>query len=217
MIRGMDEPTPVEAALLAIKVACGPSRPRPTEKNLPASVDGKTGVVNRMEAFWIETLHDAFRSVYPHLVVLSKARRDKEWHRSEFLHDITVLERAPVKSAYRERGLAVARHILWQVESELSGNGREVAIDFSKLIAGSAENKLMIVRRPMEWQEDGRKRVLRFLSDMAVALHGNLFVAFLPAYASRHQHLTEHWTREGPLRCDLVHLRDGKFEPLPNP
>lgn len=218
MMPRMDHSTTAQAASSALKIACGPSRPRPTEEDPPASLDSETKVVNRMEAFWIKILHDAFRSVYaahlhPGVVVFSKAYRDGEWARNEFLHDITVLERAIVKSAYRERCLPVARRVLWQIESELSGDGRDIAIDFSKLIAGSAENKLMIVRQPMEWQSGGQKQVCRFVGDMAVACSGNLFLAFLPAY---HGHLKSRWMKDGPLDLDLfAHSGDGQFKLLP--
>ena len=216
----MDRFTPAQAALAALHFACGPNRPMPTASDLPTGLDDEGKILNRMEAFWIKTLHDAFSFVYPahahcDVVILSKAYRDLEWDRSEFLHDLTVLERAPVKSPFQERPLPVARRICWQVESELSGNGRDVAIDFSKLIAGSAESKLMVVRQPMDWQTDGQERVCRFVGDMAVACSGNLFLAFVPAYASNHLHLQSRWVRAGALPFDLfAHCDDGQFRPI---
>jgi hypothetical protein len=159
-----------------------------------------------MEKFWIESLHAAFTSYYATtegVVVLSKASYDREWMRSEFLHDLSVLERHMVQSAYLEHPLPVARRVLWQVESELSGDGRQVAIDFSKLVAGSAESKLLIVRKPVDRQDDGEERVCRFVQDMAVSCSGNLFLAFLPVYSSSHHHLETYWKADGALPVHL--------------
>ena len=204
----MEQSLSAQRVLSVLETTCGPNRLMPTEQDLPLPATEGARVINHMESFWIKTLHNAFRQQYtpsqhPDVVVLSKAYPACGWKRNEFLHDITVLERIYIRSAYKEKNLPVARRILWQVESELSGNGRDIAIDFSKLIAGSAENKLLIVRRPMERQADGQDQVCRFVSEMAVACLGNLFLAFVPTYASSHQHLETYWKPNQPLPFDL--------------
>jgi hypothetical protein len=117
-----------------LDTACGPNRPKPTEADLPGPGATQGFINNRMEKFWIKTLHAAFERHYTgvdNVVVLSKAHRDKDWMRSEFLHDVAVIERQMVPSAYLGHLLPVARRVLWQIESELSGDGRQVAVDFS--------------------------------------------------------------------------------------
>ncbi len=77
----------------------------PCATDLPTPGDTEKMVVNRMEAFWIKALHDAFQNHYDShpeegIVVLSKAYLDVQWSRNEFLHDLTVLLRREVLSAY---------------------------------------------------------------------------------------------------------------------
>jgi len=209
----MDSTSACDTIRAILEAACGPDRQKPTEADLPrhGSTPGFTS--NRMEKFWIKTLHVAFArhyAEYADVVVLSKAHRDSGWMRSEFLHDLSVVERMEVRSAYREHLLPVARRVLWQVESELSSDGRQVAVDFSKLVAGSAEGKLMVVRRPVDWQQDGRERICRFVKDMAVGCTGALFFAFLPVYSSSHGHLEAYWKADGPLPFDLFAMGDDR-------
>lgn len=171
----MDQTSACHRVRSILDIACGPNRPKPAKADLPGSGATQGFINNQVEKFWIRTLHEAFLRHYSgadNVVVLSKARRDKDWMRSEFLHDVAVIERQMVRSAYLGHLLPVARRVLWQVESELSGDGRQVAVDFSKLVAGSAEGKLMIVRRPVDWQQDGQKRVCRFVEEMAVGCSG---------------------------------------------
>jgi len=159
MMLTVNASAPCQELSSILTIACGSGRRMPTDADLPTSRVNKAAIANRMESFWIRVLHDAFRDHYakhPEVVTLSKAYRDLEWRRNEFLHDLTVLERRSINSAYLERPLRVAGRVLWQVGSELSGPGREVAIDFSKLVAGSAESKLLIVRQPVERQSDGQ-------------------------------------------------------------
>ena len=188
-----------------VEAACGSGRPPPTQADLPKRGDDAKTSKNCMEKFWITTLHNAFADYYsraPEVTILSKAHCVSEWRRHEFLHDITVLERRMIPSAYLRKLLPVTRHVLWQVESELSGDGREVAIDFSKLIAGSADSKLLVVRRPVKRQTDGQQRVCRFVEHMAEGCAGNVFLAFLPSYAMSHPHLA-YWKAKGPLPVAL--------------
>lgn len=205
------------------RIACGPNRLRPGSDDLPSPADGDVKATNGMERFWIKCLHKAFAEAYERqegVAVLSKACEDKLWHRNEFLHDVAVVERVFIKSAYLEREIPVLRRSLWQVESELAGDGREVAIDLSKLIAGSAEAKLLIVRRPVDRQVDGQTLVREFVKQAWGDGSGHLFLAFLPAYSGRHPHVAEHWANpDKPLPVDLFHCApdaaDNGWTPIP--
>jgi hypothetical protein len=189
-------------------VAAGPHRVRPTARDLPVAATDGTKAVNKMESFWIKALHAGFEAAYPadggqDAVVLSKTKKDKEWGRSEFLHDVTVLKRRSVSSPYKEVPLPVADKILWQVESELSSSGRNVAIDMSKLVAGAAESKLMVVRLPVKQQTEGMKWVSSFIEDIGTGCGGNLFLAFVPCYSATHPHLKLHSIGLGSLPIAL--------------
>jgi hypothetical protein len=75
----------------------------------------------------------------------------------------------------------------------------------------------MIVRRPVDWQQDGRERVCRFVEEMAVGCSGALFLAFLPVYASSHGHLEAYWKADGALPFDLFAMdADRRMVPVPS-
>lgn len=184
-----------------LDIAAGPKRRHPAPDDLPVAGVGETKATNRMEKFWIGVLHESFARALPEATVLSSAMRcpDHDWVLSEFLHDLTVVIRRNVPSPYKGRLLAVGERFLWQVESELSGDTHDVAIDLSKLVAGSADSKLLVVRLPMEWQTDGLERVCAFVDEAGRSSSGNLFVVFVPCYASGHKHLNMYWKSADPL------------------
>ena len=64
----------------------------------------------------------------------------------------------------------------------------------------------MIVRRPIDSQQDGRERVCRFVEDMSCGCSGTMFLAFLPVYSVSHGHLETYWKADGPLPFDLFAL-----------
>ena len=199
------------------ETTCGADRLPPHVSDLPKPKSAEAEASNGMERFWITQLHRAFREQYPDdgTAVLFKHQRDEPWRRSEFLHDITVVRRDLVPSPYRAVRIPIIRRVLWQVESELSGDGRQVAVDLSKLIAGSAESKLMVVRLPTGNQMDGFANVKAFLEEAFETCEGHLFVAFLPPYASRHSGLNL-WRNPGALGVRLfAREQDGILHPLP--
>ncbi len=105
-----------------------------------------------------------------------------QWHRWEFMHDVSVIELKWIESAYHEILVPVVKRVLWQVESEVSTNGTQVAEDLSKLIAGVADYKLLIVARttqpdPVPWAQ--------FHERAAEGITGTAFVAEIPTYARK--------------------------------
>ncbi len=189
--------------LAVLDRAAGVNRPTmKAAKNL-STADGSGDAVERMESYWIACLHKAFEATYPPpTVVLSKAQRDQAWLRYEFLNDVVVMERVTAPSPDRKVTIPFASRILWQVESELSNSGRQVAIDFSKLVAASAENKLMVVRS--SWRDGGTERTLDFLTQAACACTNNLFVVFISPYSASHPGLAA-WRSHAAL--DLLVFR----------
>jgi len=104
----------------------------------------------------------------------------RPWPRWEFMHDVTLMEVEWVKAAYRPSQVPVLKRALWQVESELKPDGMKVGEDLSKLKAGQADYKLLIVARtdqkdPAPWRN--------FIDQAATGISGETFVAEIPTYA----------------------------------
>jgi hypothetical protein len=92
------------------------------------------------------------------------------------LHDICVVRVGTIESYLHKKPLTQILDVLWQVESEFSSSGTEVAIDFNKLILGSARNKLYI--GPLKGGTISSLSLVH--SQFARACSGNVHMAFLP-------------------------------------
>ncbi len=99
---------------------------------------------------WVKVLAENFRECYSNqdnkVKVFSK---DFGEHRTEFkvnelLYDIAVCRTSETFSAQKGTPLTYIQDALWAIESEMAGDSREAIIDFSKLVMGSARNKLFI-------------------------------------------------------------------------
>ena len=108
--------------------------------------------------------------------------------------------------------LPVIERTFWQVESEMAGNGRSVAIDLGKLVCGCSANKLLIVRLPVEGKSAPISAVNQFILEAAEFCSGNLFVAFLPVYATGHKHLEEYWMNTNVSLPFQLFIRDSTDE-----
>jgi hypothetical protein len=119
---------------------------------------------------WINCLRDAFSEFYPsHLgsqriaTFGGKPRHGERkeigvpsgignWSRWEFLHDVAVVGWEMTDAAFArdltrpsgKRAVPIVTRAIWQVESELAGDGTKVAEDASKLRVSLAENKLLV-------------------------------------------------------------------------
>jgi hypothetical protein len=179
--------------------ACRAGRPGTRRPYIVTDRSEKLRLVNPIEKYWIGLLHEAFEIKYaaPEYMVFSTAKRNKEFGLSQYLFDIAVLERRPknAKSANLGVEIPVVTGAVWQVESEMAGNGRSVSVDLGKLVCGSAENKLLIVRRPKVGESAPIADINSFVIDSASACKGNLFVVFLPVYAKGHTDLDAHWMK----------------------
>ena len=122
---------------------------------------------NKRSCVWVETLANAIH------------KENKLFKRNELLHDITVCAIDEIPSLQRTKNnlvmLPVIRKVIWQVESEFNGNTREIAIDFNKLILGSAENKLFICA------ERKNEKILLddILKKLAIHCNGNVYLCLL--------------------------------------
>ena len=130
---------------------------------------------------WVKVLAENFRKCYSNqdnkVKVFSK---DFGEHRTEFkvnelLYDIAVCRTGETSSAEKGTCLAYIQEALWIVESEMARDSREAIIDFSKLVMGSARNKLFI--GPKVNNQDNFNNVL-----LAPAGHccGSVYLAIIP-------------------------------------
>ena len=130
---------------------------------------------------WVKVLARNFRKCYSNqdnkVKVFSK---DFGEHRAEFkvnelLYDIAVCRTSETSSAQKRTPLTYIQEALWVVESEMAKDSHEAIIDFSKLVMGSAQNKLFI--GPKVNNQGNFNKVL-----LAPAGHcsGNVYLAIIP-------------------------------------
>jgi len=134
----------------------------------------------RRSARWVVSLGKRFEQEFPdrkkHRVFWKGNQRNRrEFTLTEFMYDISVCEIGFVRSAAQGKQLGFIRKAIWQIESEFAKDSREALIDFSKLVAGSGQNKLFIA--PVVHDEAAFLRVLR---EPAVHCSGNVYLAMVP-------------------------------------
>jgi len=142
---------------------------------------GAPGELHRKRSrAWVERLADQFRAYYrtdETVRVFSKGCRAnrKEFGLNELLYDVSVCRSGSVRSSAQGRQLLYIREVLWQVESEFARDGREALKDFSKLVCGSAQNKLFV--GPQVADNEG---FINVLLPAARACTGRVIVVLLP-------------------------------------
>jgi hypothetical protein len=156
---------------------------------------------------WIRCLRDAFSNYYinhngtKNIAVIGGKPRPNErnsagvptgipqWARWEFLHDIAVVEWECALAAYaraindplQPRQIPIVTRALRQVESEIAGNGTQVAEDISKLVISSGANKLLVASYTRQYDE---RPWLEFLVRSMSRIDGDSFVALVPNYGA---------------------------------
>ena len=99
----------------------------------------------------------------------------------EFLYDITVVEIGHSPVAFANTNVTFVKRAVWQVESEVAGDGTEIAKDLSKLRVGAADHKLLVARpttnKPHLWRD--------FIGRIAKGMKGDFFLGLMPSYASK--------------------------------
>jgi len=135
---------------------------------------------NERSRKWIAALHQQFVKQYSSetdVRVFSKGNKDN-WHEfllNELLFDISVCQVATVPSAKHHKELTYIKKALWQVESEFARNSRETMKDFSKLVTGSADNKLFVGSHVSD-----DKAFMDVLLPAAAVCSGTVYLALLP-------------------------------------
>ena len=131
---------------------------------------------------WMCELANGFATEYGdevrHRIFWAGSEANQEhFRRNEFLFDLMVCRVSETESLERHsRPLEFIDECYWQVESEFNvDDSRELIVDMSKLVAGSAQNKLFIASH----RNTNREKVKRMCGEMASRCSGNVYFAFV--------------------------------------
>lgn len=129
---------------------------------------------------WVTALALHFRRYYEgapdiRVFIRGDASGKQDFGLTELLHDIAVVRCATVPAPFHTKYLAYVSEAIWQVESEFARNGRAAIIDFSKLVLGSALNKLFTFANVAN-----QDAFVAMLLEPALACSGDVFVASVP-------------------------------------
>ncbi len=129
--------------------------------------------------FWVDCLANRFKSEFSDddIRVFSKydpSNREK-FGLNELLYDIVVCRLGYTQAAVQKKDLPYVKEVIWQIESELAPSTREILIDFSKLVLGSASYKLFIGAA-----SKNSDKILETLVPVADNCSGQVFVSFIP-------------------------------------
>ena len=142
---------------------------------------------------WVCALAEAFQSKYRdprvHRVFwLGNDKNREQFGINELLFDVMVCSVSTVESLQRQSNLLeFIDQCHWQIESEYNrSNSRAVIMDMSKLVVGSAENKLFVAAHRVS----GEPELLKLCAGIARRCSGNLYFAFVAH--------PEDWKRDPP-------------------
>jgi len=131
-------------------------------------------LANELEKYFRKDFHNNNIFAFPSNYDLKKALGIK---RSEFLFDVSVGEYYSFKSSVKKKTIWFQSHPLWQIESEFSNDMREIAIDFSKLLAGKAPFQMMV--GPAGDIDDDETPYLTDMAQLADHCDSELYFLFL--------------------------------------
>lgn len=171
------------------------------------------GKINRSRSRnWVDALAAEFKKRYcgerHRTFWLQNRKNQKHFRRNEFLFDVMVCSVSETKSLqHSPKPLEFIAECHWQIESEFSKTDtRQIIIDMSKLVAGSATHKLFVAAHRGRTNRD----ILEQVSELASRCGGHVYFAFVAH--------PERWGGEKPgLPPPEVHeWVAGGWEPLPS-
>ena len=135
----------------------------------------------KRSAGWVNSLACRFRECYEggryRVFWLGNKKNRDQFGRNEMLFDIAVCSVSWTQSRQtRAQNLEFIAQCHWQVESEFSRtNSRDIVVDMSKLVMGSAENKLFIAAH----RNSGEAGILEQCSEIAGRCTGRVYFCFV--------------------------------------
>jgi hypothetical protein len=161
---------------------------------------GKDFSNSKRSKLWVECLAQSFRNIdwKSDITVFS---RDYNGNRGEFrlnelLFDITVAEVKIIKSV-KGSDITTVTGVKWLVESEFKKtDSRDIIIDFSKLMIGDSENKLLVISAGSsltQWSLETIPNLIRKSSS-------NFYLAFIPH--------PDDWYSENCPKIEVCRYRD---------
>lgn len=194
------EISPSNASLLLSKVL--PDAIQLTFKEISSKTDAGTSVLEVVRRAWLRSLRDAFGEHYkgdagdnlrriavfggkplePAMMRAGVPLGIKKWTRWEFLYDVAVVNVEYIDAPFaHDNKTPLVRDAIWIVESEVALDGTQVAEDASKLRIARSENTLLIAAQPAQRHTE---KWLEFLATCLRAVHGEVFIALVPSYAT---------------------------------
>ncbi|MFC2001212.1 hypothetical protein ACFLUZ_01760 [Chloroflexota bacterium] len=129
--------------------------------------------------FWVDCLANRFKSEFSDddIGVFSKynSSNRETFGLNELLYDVVVCRLGYTRAAVQKRELPYIQQVIWQIESEFALDTREILIDFSKLVLGSAPYKLFIGSA-----SKNNDKILDVLIPVANNCSGQVFISFIP-------------------------------------
>lgn len=132
---------------------------------------------------WVDSLARRFWEHYEggryRLFWSGNRKNQEQFGRNEMLFDVAVCSVSVTRSRQRKaQNLEFIAECHWQIESEFSRtNTREIIIDMSKLVMGSAENKLFIAAHRSGGKAEAD--ILEQCSEIAGRCAGRVYFCFV--------------------------------------
>lgn len=154
---------------------------------------------------FIKCLHTNFEEYYKNntdIVIFSKEKPNDEFSRNEYLFDILVAEKGYTFSKVHKKKIPYIKKALIELESEFEQNVKASIIDFSKLICGHADYKIMIL--PFT---NNHNNYLDPLAEIAVNdVDKNIAAVFIDHPSN--------WQNSDDLRFKTFKFNNNRFEAL---
>lgn len=159
---------------------------------------------------WVNALATEFKERYDGERYRTFWLRNKEnreqFRRNEFLFDVTVCSVSETQSLQSQSNfLKFIAGCHWQIESEFNRTDtREILIDMSKLVLGSATHKLFVAAH----RGETNPKILEQVSELAERCSGHVYFAFVAHPGD--------WGKEEPEPPKVYEWLAGGWEPLPS-
>lgn len=118
------------------------------KKSVYTKIEGDSnGEVHRKRSKkFIDNMTENLKNIYnkEDIIIFSSKERNETFRRNELLYDINVCK---INKLSNNQSIEYVEKSLLQIESEFERNTRSVAIDFSKLVCGNSELKIMITSK----------------------------------------------------------------------